>query len=167
MFPRVAGGSDDDEAVVERSERFSRFAFITALGMAIPFALLSIPLLGIVYGPDFQSAALPIALLLPGIVAFAPVNVLASHLAGIGRPGLNLSVSAAALVVTVIFDLALIPVWGMSGAAVATSVSYVVAACITLWVFRRIAGSTMRSLLVPTSADVSVVRDRMRSLRPR
>lgn len=167
LFPRVAAGNDDLAVSTARTERFSRFAMASALAMAVPMAVLAAPLLRIVYGSDYESAALPMLLLLPGIVVFAPVNVLASHLAGIGRPKFNLVVSAASLVVTVILDLLLIPVWGMLGAAAASSASYLAAACVMVLIFRHVVGSSPRDLLVPTSMDLAIARDRLRLLASR
>ena len=81
-----------------------------------------IPLL---FGEDFDPAAKPLALLLPGVVAYAPVTVLVVYLSvrhcrpqpeprGLGRR----SGRHAALA------LALIPRYGVEGAAVASAVGY-------------------------------------------
>ena len=81
-----------------------------------------IPLL---FGEDFDPAAKPLALLLPGVVAYAPVTVLVvlpsvRH----SRPHLSLVVSIAAAVVTAALAVALIPRYGVEGAAVASAVGY-------------------------------------------
>jgi len=89
--------------------------------VAAPF---SIPLL---FGEDFDGAARPLALLLPGVVLFAPVTVLVVYLSvRHGRPHLSLAVSVAAAVVTAALAFLLIPEYGVEGAAVASAVGYAV-----------------------------------------
>jgi Na+-driven multidrug efflux pump len=97
-------------------------------------------------------------LLLPGIVAFAPVKVLAAYLAGAGQPRLFLVVSVSSLAVTIVLDLLMIPTLGIAGAATASSASYVTAAAVMLWVFRRTTGVSFRQTLILTSEDVRIAR---------
>lgn len=89
------------------------------LGAAAPFV---IPL---ALGEGFADAALPLALLLPGAVAYAPVSVLVVYLSiRRGRPQLSLAVSFVSLAVTLAASLVLIPRYGVEGAGVASSVGY-------------------------------------------
>jgi O-antigen/teichoic acid export membrane protein len=96
----------------------------------------------------------PLVLLLPGIVAFAPVKVLAAYLAGAGLPRLFFRVSTSSLVVTVVLDLLLIPRLGIAGAALASSASYTTAAAVMLWIFRSTTGVPLRDVLLPTREDI-------------
>lgn len=165
LFPRVA--SDDEAAGValDRTAFFSRFSLASTLVLGMLLAVIADPFLRIVYGAEYVPAAVPIWLLLPGIVAFAPVNVLAAHLAGAGRPEVNLAVSGASLVVTVALDLLLIPPFGMAGAAVASSIAYVTAAVVIVVLYCRFVRRSARSVLVPTRSDVRRVTSRMRGRR--
>ena len=86
------------------------------VGAAAPWV---IPLL---FGEDFDPAAKPLALLLPGVVAYAPVTVLVVYLSvRHSRPHLSLVVSIAAAVVTAALAVGLIPRYGVEGAAVASA----------------------------------------------
>ena len=100
-----------------------------AVGVAAPFV---IPLL---FGEDFESAAKPLALLLPGIVAYAPVTILAVYLSvRRGQPRLSLFVSIVGMLVTTVFAFVLIPRHGASGAASASTIGYV-AGGLLAWIF--------------------------------
>ena len=100
----------DDERDAERLVRRSALkgllltgAVAAGGGVAAPFL---IPLL---FGEDFDAAARPLALLLPGIVAYAPVTILVVYLSvRHGRPNLSLAVSLLAMVVTTVGALLLI-----------------------------------------------------------
>jgi O-antigen/teichoic acid export membrane protein len=77
-------------------------------------------------------------LLLPGIVAYAPVTILVVYLSiRRARPRLSLFVSIVGLVVTTGMSVVLIPPYGASGAAVASAIGYAAGAA---WVcFVRLA----------------------------
>lgn len=109
-------------------------AVAVAVGAAAPFV---IPPL---FGEDFRGAARPLALLLPGIVAYAPVTILVVYLSiRRARPRLSLFVSIVGLVVTTGMSVVLIPPYGASGAAVASAIGYA-AGAVAAWVcFVRLA----------------------------
>jgi O-antigen/teichoic acid export membrane protein len=164
LFPRVASNSEPEGVALDRTAFYSRFSLGSALVLGVVLAVIAEPLMRVVYGPAYVDASVPIWLLLPGIVVFAPVNVLAAHLAGSGRPEINLAVSGASLVVTVVLDLVLIPPFGMAGAAIATSVAYTAAAVVTVALYCRLAHRGARSVLVPTTDDVRRIREHTRRL---
>ncbi len=93
---------------------------------------------------DFRGATRPLALLLPGVVAYAPVTILVVYLSiRCGRPRLSLLVSVVGLFVTAAMSFALIPPYGASGAAAASAIGYA-AGGIAAWIcFVRLAGLTV------------------------
>jgi O-antigen/teichoic acid export membrane protein len=100
-----------------------------AVGVAAPFV---IPPL---FGDDFRGAARPLAFLLPGVVAYAPVTILVVYLSiRSARPRLSLYVSIVGLVVTAAMSVVLIPPYGASGAAIASAIGYA-AGGVTGWMF--------------------------------
>jgi O-antigen/teichoic acid export membrane protein len=109
-------------------------AVAIAVGVAAPFV---IPPL---FGEDFKGAARPLALLLPGVVAYAPVTILVVYLSiRRARPRLSLFVSIVGLVVTTGMSFVFIPPYGASGAAVASAIGYA-AGAVAAWVcFVRLA----------------------------
>jgi O-antigen/teichoic acid export membrane protein len=99
------------------------------VGIAAPFA---IPL---IFGDAFEDASKPLLLLLPGVVAYAPVTVLVVYLSvRRGRPELSLAVAVVGMVVTLAAALLLIPEHGTTGAAIASTIGYA-AGGILAWVF--------------------------------
>ena len=101
------------------------------VGIAAP---LLIPLL---FGDDFRHAARPLAFLLPGIVAYAPVSILVVYLSvRRGRPRLSLVVAIVGLLVTAAASVVLIPRHGASGAALSSTIGYVAGGTLA-WIFFR------------------------------
>jgi O-antigen/teichoic acid export membrane protein len=106
------------------------------VAIAAPFL---VPLL---FGEDFSDAVEPLWALLPGIVAYAPVTVLVVYLSvRRGRPRLSLAVSVAGLLVTTAAALAFIPLWGSTGAALASTLGYTAGGALAWLFFIRLAGS--------------------------
>ena len=90
-----------------------------AVGVAAPFV---IPPL---FGSDFDGAARPLAVLLPGVVLYAPVTILVVFISiRCERPRLSLFVSFVGLVVTTAMSFVFIPPYGATGAALASSIGY-------------------------------------------
>lgn len=102
------------------------------LAASAPFL---VPLL---YGDEFAGAVVAIWLLLPGIVAMAGTKVFGNVMSGRGRPGLASAVSAGSLLVSVALDVALIPRFGIPGAAIATSGAYILTALLAWRMYERL-----------------------------
>ena len=110
-------------------------AVAAVVGVAGP---LLVPLL---FGDDFSGATRPLALLLPGVVVYGPVTILVVFLSvRCGRPRLSLAVSALAGTVTVGLSVLLIPAYGASGAALASTIGYASGALLAWVFFTRLAG---------------------------
>lgn len=155
VFARVGSMSDAPQEAADRTAALSRNVLVVQLALAGTLALLAKPLLQALYGAAFESAASALWLLLPGVAVFGVGSVLAAHLAGLGRPNLNLWVAASSLVVTLALDLLLIPSLGMNGAAIASSASYATTAVLTALLFNRLTGVPVRSVIVPRRTDLS------------
>jgi O-antigen/teichoic acid export membrane protein len=104
-------------------------AVALAVGAAAPFAI------PVIFGEEFDGAATPLLFLLPGAVAYAPVAILVVYLSvRRGRPRLSLAVSLAAMALTVVSSLLLIPPYGGAGAAAASTIGYAAGALLA-WLF--------------------------------
>jgi O-antigen/teichoic acid export membrane protein len=121
-------------------------AFVYTAGAAVVVGLAAPFVIPLLFGDDFSDAVQPLALLLPGVVLYAPVTVLVVFLSvRHGRPRLSLVVSVVAMGVTVGAAFALIPRYGGEGAALASSVGYVVGAALAWVFFARTARRAVRS----------------------
>jgi O-antigen/teichoic acid export membrane protein len=97
-------------------------------------------------GDEFRGAAKPLLLLLPGAVAYAPVQILVVYLSvRRGRPRLSLAAGVVAMLVTVALSFPLIEAYGPSGAAAASATGYGCGALVAWVLFRRLAGTRPRT----------------------
>jgi len=107
------------------------------------------------YGPGFRPALVPMFILLPTMWFLATGNVIAGDLSGRGRPGVVSVLTGSTAILTVIFDLALIPPFGVIGAATASALAYVFYGVLAVLAEGRIAGVDVREFLLPSRRDLA------------
>jgi len=164
LLPRVAAAHETTTETASQTARVTRLALWASAASALMLALCANYLLTWIYGEAFRGSLAPLLWLLPGIVIFSTANVLASYLAGIGKPRLNLFVSLAGLLVTVSLNLILIPRLNIVGAAISSTVSYTTSAILIIWFFIRESRVPLRQIVLPTLADWLWVKTMARSL---
>ena len=110
-------------------------AFAVNAIAAVPLAIAAGPLLPLVYGDAFRAAVHPTWILLAGLVGDGVTGLMGAYLYGVRRPGLNSLAIGAGVLVTVVGDVALIPLYGAMGAALASAVAYLVTTAALLGCF--------------------------------
>ena len=165
LFPRIASfvRADPERAAVETAKLLRWSVLLTAAG-AVVLALLARPLTRIVYGTPFLAAVEPLRILLVGIVASSFLQVLSSLLLGSGRLRLLIQTTAVGFALNLSLNVALIPRFGMNGAAVSSGISYTVTGLLLAFATRRavpaLRGQTMLPWPRAIVADVRRLRSR-------
>jgi O-antigen/teichoic acid export membrane protein len=135
----------DDRAAARLVARSSLRALVLAGLVAVAVGAIAPFVIPAVFGEEFDGAVWPLELLLPGVVAYAPVTVLVVYLSiRRGRPWSSLAVSVASMLVTIAAALVLIPGHGARGAAVASSIGYGAGAVLAWAFFARFARRAAR-----------------------
>jgi stage V sporulation protein B len=137
---------------------------ILSLLATVGNALFSPLVLYLVLDHAYRPGIVPFFILLPGMLFLGTGTVVAGDLRGRGRPGLSSAYAGVALVVTIVLDLALIPPFGAVGAAVASVCAYVVYGLVSLRGLARVSGIPLRTLAIPTAADLRLYRTLPRRL---
>jgi O-antigen/teichoic acid export membrane protein len=120
-------------------------------------AVISILLLGgvpLIYGHEFTQTVALGFLLLPGVLTLGVAKVVSPVITGRGFPIYSVYNVLITVPVTLILYLTMIPLLDAAGAAIASSISYVLTTVIAMYFYRRVTGSSLRSVLVPTVADL-------------
>lgn len=152
LLPQVAATGSSQE-----TPRVARHTLLlTALG-AIGLVGVTWPGLALVR-PIYLPAVLPMAVLLVGVVALSVHKVLASDLSGRGWPHYPSFTSTLALIVTVAGDLLLIPRFGIVGAALASTLAYLIQTIVLLRIYTRVAQVGWRDLLILRREDLQLYR---------
>jgi O-antigen/teichoic acid export membrane protein len=131
----VRAGEREAVALVNRSLLRSLLYTAAAAGAVAVAGPFVIPA---ALGEDFKGATTPLLLLLPGAVAYAPVQVLVVYLSvRRGRAGLSLAAGVVSMLVTLAAAVPLVIAFGASGAAAASATGYACGALVAWAFFRR------------------------------
>jgi O-antigen/teichoic acid export membrane protein len=147
--------SDDQEGLLEKFKLYSRLCISLVLVGGGGAVLVSEWVFPLVYGELFRPSAAAFRLLMPGIVFASVSKMLVLLVVRTGKIKYNVLASGAGLVVTLVFDLLLIPKHGLLGAAVASTLAYfTVMAVVAMVVFLRL-GVPFGNYFILTPKDVS------------
>jgi len=152
LFPKTA--SSDSDVATQFTLKVARLSiFLTAIA-ALGLLLVSRWLIVTFYTTEFLPALYPLWALLPGAVCLSLSKIIFSDLGGRGKPYYGAFASLVSLFVTLGLDLLLIPRWGIMGAAVASSASYLTNASVALIAYLRLTGNTLTKVLVIQRSDL-------------
>jgi len=106
------------------------------------------------YGQSFAGAIAPLIALAPGVLALSTIRPVSGFLVKLDQPLILSSANIGATVLNVILNLALIPPFGILGAALASSISYMLLAAFHIgWLIH--AGAVTAGQLRPRWQDVT------------
>ena len=164
LLPRLTAAGPEEAArttpLVCRSTLF--VSALSALGLAA----VSPWLVEGLFGSDFKDALAPLLWLLPGTVALAGSKILASYLLSRGQPLINSGVTVVALAVTLAADFVLIPPFGLTGAAIASSLAYLTHFGLSLVAYARFSGNSIVDAVVIRRDDVRALIETARRRLP-
>lgn len=146
LFPRVSS-LDCIEANKLTPQASRHTLFIVSIIAAFLF-LFARPLINLLFGLAYLPSVMPFIILLPGVVSLSVSKVLVSDLAGRGKPHFGMLSAFLSLPLTIILDVLLIPKWGISGAAFASTIAYTFTTVVILIVFLRISRNSLFDTLV-------------------
>ncbi len=137
-FPRLASQSE----MTASSDRLQRLAVAGSAGLAasmlVPLAITAPWLVPLVFGAAYRGAVPLMWILTPGAVFLACGQVVGDLLRGRRQPGAVAWAQGAAAIFTVVLLFALLPLVGVSAAAIASTVAYGVALAAMLRRLRRL-----------------------------
>ena len=91
-----------------------------------------------VFGDRYTGSVDPFVILLPGIVLWSYMSVIANSLAGLGAQGVNMRGALLCLVINVVGDAIAIPHWGARGAALASTIAFSCTTLFTVLAYKKI-----------------------------
>ncbi len=124
VFPKLSANEKKNDGLNISVARLSRRTLQVTSGVSIGLAIAGYSLIPILFGAGFENAYFVLLYLLPGIVLFSSSRIIANQFAAKNLVHINLRLTLVTLVANTIFNLLLIPNFGLSGAAFATSLAY-------------------------------------------
>lgn len=125
-------------SMIDKSMKFSAFVLLP-IGLGVWFFTEEI--VTFMFGQEYIAAVLPLSIILIArVIRGATIVPIGLSFSGIGRPDIPLKLSGIAAVLNLVLNWLLIPPLGITGAAIATTISMLVAVGIFLALMPRILG---------------------------
>ncbi len=150
-------GQRKDE-LLPRFKMVARLNFSAVLVLSVGLAFMAPWLIPILFGDVFGSSVTALWLLLPGILFSSAFKLLAQLVVQGGGQRFNLLATSIGALVTILLDLALIPLWGIEGAAIASTISYLSILVAVLSVIRYRLGIPVHDLFLVRYSDLGSLR---------
>lgn len=138
LLPRLSAMHHNPEKRLALAKKgFWLVSAITA-GASFVAAFALFWLIGPIFGEEYSGALPAFFWLLPGIVAGAGSRIYANCIAAAGKPEWNLYSALCVVTINVVGNVVLIPLYGVVGAAWATSAAYCFNAALKAWFVRKV-----------------------------
>ncbi len=151
LFPKSA--ALDKDVGARLTARVCRQTLLITVPLAIGFGIAGTVLIPLFYGLNFVGAVIPFLLLLPGIVGIALSKIIFANLSGSGRPQFATYASIFTFAATIVLDILLIPIYDIAGAAIASSIAYLLGSVLAVFWFSQQTKIQWHQIIVPTRLD--------------
>lgn len=153
LIPKLASG--EDALTFESTPKVLRLTLFLTFLAALALALTAYPLIWLFFGVRFLGSFYPLLLLLPGVIALGGATVISGDLMARGKPVYNSIATGVSVVLTIILDFSLIPLWGIKGASIASSLVYIALFTLNFCFLKRESGYGLAQILILTREDAS------------
>jgi O-antigen/teichoic acid export membrane protein len=156
MLPEIIREHRESRSSACLKKWYRRLLWATVIGCAV-VAVSGAYLLPLLFGQAYDDAVPLLAILGPATVLLGMNHIVSTAFDGIDRPQVGSAAELVGLVVTAISLVALLPRYGMYGAAMASLLAYGAGHVYLLRQAVTVFGGDFRSLCIPTSADVQAM----------
>lgn len=152
LFPRLASlpAAEIYRLTAQTCRRTLALTSVFAAGLAV----LGPPVIVLWYGDDYAPAGDPLVWAAIGIIAMSIYVIVTRAFTSQNRQRVNIAAGIPALGLNVVLNALLIPPLGITGAALATAVSYTIACLVLVTLFTRESQMPLRRVLVAEREDL-------------
>jgi O-antigen/teichoic acid export membrane protein len=144
----------DEAGKQEIIARMGRIIFTSSLVLTLLIALLAPMLIPLLFGKAFAPAILATQILSLSVLISSMRIVFASYFQSINHLRFNILGNWLGVIITIILDIALIPKWGIEGAAVASILAYLTSLLFLVYHYQKITNQPLRDMLLLRGADI-------------
>lgn len=148
---------------VQRATSILRLVMPVMALAAIFIAILAPIVITVLYGNAFSESGNILRIMLPGVVFITISKVLHPELAGRGYPLFSLRVFVVTLILNIVLNLMFIPSFGIYGAAVTSTICYILAGLGFAFMYSKREGIPMKSTFILTKKDMDFVTNQIRN----
>ncbi len=163
QYSRISNSNDTEYARLI-SIRLLKFSVLTTT-LAL-LVLIAIPrsVFEHILTRDFGDITLVILSLSPGVIALSANTIFSHYFSGTGKPAYNLTAALIGLGLSIPLLLLFIPLWGLTGAGIGTSLAYLATVVYQWFMFRKMTKTKLREML-PDRNDFRELMKAIKMLR--
>lgn len=125
------------------------------------------PLIPLVYGKGFAGAKIPTMILFIGIIFASIGKVSSSYFQSIGNTKTHLIITAMTFVMNLILNVTLIPIYGITGAAIASTGSYITYGIAYIVFFIKLEGFSFDDFFKFSEDDILAIKKSISQFKKR
>ncbi|MGV8085031.1 MAG: flippase [Candidatus Bilamarchaeum sp.] len=123
---KIGAGTKENEGLNKIINTAQRWALLITFPFGITMMVFSKEILGLFYGVNYEGGAATLAIFTIGVMIQSISYIISISLAAARRLDLELKVMIASTVVNIALNFALVPQFGIEGAAVASLISFII-----------------------------------------
>lgn len=139
----------------------TRSVLLLTFVATVVFYILSKPLIILLFGSNFLDIRSLLLILFPGVILLAGAKILAADFVAQGKPKFNIFLNLVVLVITIITNFIFVPLFGLEGAALATSISFTVYFILCLSIYCAVTKTSYIDYLIPQLDDIKQILKRI------
>ena len=149
LVSKLAKGADNEE--VAKVLRIGLWASISLCAVII---LIGKPVINLLYGAEYAGAYSIVTITAAGTLAIVYFKIIAQYNIVNKKQILNVYMLSIAVVVDIVFNLFFIPIWGIQGAALATSIGNIICGVVYIIYFRSVSNIPIRKMIFIQETDI-------------
>jgi len=155
IFPEFASTSDEQEIHLFSAKICRQTIFIMVIA-AFSLALVGRHLIILLYGAEYIKSVNAMILILPGIISMSSYKILTRNFSSRNRQQFPIIAASIALIVNICLNFLWIPGYGIEGAALASTISYVLATAILMVMFKRESNISFLKIMLIDGTDIKI-----------
>lgn len=142
-------GSLDKSGAGELTSKIIRISILIVMLAGLLIALAGYFLIPVIFGNNYSTSIVPFEILLIGIIFYSIASPVSAYFTNqLGKPEISLAIAIVSLATTFMIGVLLIPRFGITGAALSTTMGYTLAVIVSLSIFLKISRQSLSSLLI-------------------
>lgn len=146
LFPKIS--SENGVYTNELTNKLVRHTLFITFIASLLVGFCSHKFILLFFGPSFVNATQPLLILLPGVIAISITKLLSANLAGRGKPHFSLLATFISVLINIPLNILFIPKWYAAGAALASTISYIVTLFVITIAYVNISRSNIINLFL-------------------
>ncbi len=153
LISKLTKGADEHEVA-----KVSRLGLWIAVVISILLALFGRVIINLLYGVEYRSAYSIIIITAIGTISIVYFKMIGQYNIIKGKQKLNVVMLSIAIVVDVVLNLIMIPLWKINGAAIATTIGNIVCCIVFLLYFCKTTKVSFTEMIIPQKNDLAIIK---------